>query len=151
VREQRVVLEHDADLAAIGRQMRNRLAVDPHVAGGLSQKAGDDFQQCRLAAAARTQQRNQLAGLDVEADVVGGHHVAEAMRDALKRECMSGGVCHDACVPHSAAQMTSGKTMIGLFRHCRPAHIRQSCIRKISMDASWPNLSCRLHCVMQTR
>ena len=41
VREQGVVLEDDADVALVGRQVVDRRAVDPHAARGLADEAGD--------------------------------------------------------------------------------------------------------------
>jgi hypothetical protein len=57
MREQGVVLEDDADVALVGRQVIDRRAVDPHAAGDLADEAGDDAEQGGLAAARRPEQR----------------------------------------------------------------------------------------------
>ena len=80
VREQRVVLEHDAGAAARRRQMVDRFAVEQHAAFALRDEAGDDAQQRRLAAAARPEQRDELAAGKVELDAVDRGDIAEAMR-----------------------------------------------------------------------
>ena len=64
VREQRVVLEHDAaprSLASRCRPARRRSARCPR----LGNEAGDDAQQRRLAAAARAEQRHELPAGDI--------------------------------------------------------------------------------------
>ena len=68
VREQRVVLEHHADVAAVRRQRDDRLAVDGDVAGGRHLEAGDHHQGRGLARAARAEQGQELARADVERD-----------------------------------------------------------------------------------
>jgi hypothetical protein len=62
VAEQRVVLEHEADLALAHMGAGGILAIEQHLARvGLFQP-GDDAQQRRLAAARRAEQRDQFAG-----------------------------------------------------------------------------------------
>jgi hypothetical protein len=45
VREEGVVLEDDADVALVGRQMIDRPAVDPDAAGRLTDEPRDDAPQ----------------------------------------------------------------------------------------------------------
>jgi hypothetical protein len=51
VREQRVILEHDAGPAPARRQMVDGLVIEQHAAVALPDKAGNDAQQRGLAAA----------------------------------------------------------------------------------------------------
>jgi hypothetical protein len=67
VREQRVALEHDAGAALVRRQRVDHAVADPHRALGLPQQPGDDPQQRGLAAAARAEQRDELARADPQA------------------------------------------------------------------------------------
>src|SRR5262249_42567311 len=77
VREQRVVLKHDADLAPIRRDIRDPLAVDGDLAAVRHQKAGDEVEQRGLAAAGRPEQRYQLAATDQQRDVIERGNLAE--------------------------------------------------------------------------
>ncbi len=83
VREQRVALEHRAHRARFGRAAGEVLAVEQDAARVGKVEARDHPQQRRLAAAGRTEQREEFAGLDREADVVDGREVAETPRDTL--------------------------------------------------------------------
>src|SRR5213080_1309884 len=65
-RKQHVLLEHDA---AVRTGSRDGTAVDQHLAGGRTEKAGDDVQQRRLAAAGGTEQADELVLGDVDIDV----------------------------------------------------------------------------------
>src|SRR3954447_5650043 len=65
-----VVLEDEADVALLGRQVGRIGAFDGDLAGVGGLEARDDAQQRRLAPAARAEQRGQLTGGDVERDVV---------------------------------------------------------------------------------
>src|SRR6185312_15884756 len=62
--EQRVARQDVADVAP---SRRWRLALDPHGSACCRHEAGDDVEQCGLAAAARADQRDELALLHVEA------------------------------------------------------------------------------------
>ena len=68
VREERAVLEDHADAAALGlfpdAVTRDRPAADGDGAGVGDLETGDDAQQGRLARAARSEERHQLALLD---------------------------------------------------------------------------------------
>ena len=72
VPEQRVVLEHEADLALAHVAVGRVLAVEQHAAAVGRLQAGDDAQQRGLAAARRPQQRHQLARGERQADIVQG-------------------------------------------------------------------------------
>jgi hypothetical protein len=66
VAEQRVVLEHEADVAFAHMGVGGVLAVEQHAAAVRRLEPGDDAQQRGLAAAGRAQQRDQLAGREIE-------------------------------------------------------------------------------------
>ena len=78
MRKQRVALEHHVDRPPIGRHLREIDAVEQDAAGIRLVEAGDHAQQGRLAAAGRTQQRKELALVDVERQLVDGGEAAEA-------------------------------------------------------------------------
>src|SRR5262245_49777488 len=84
VREQRVVLEHDADLAPIGRKIGNAPAVDRDLAAVGHQEAGDEVEERGLAAARRSEQGHQLAAADQQRYRVGRGDIAEAFGDAIE-------------------------------------------------------------------
>ena len=86
VREQRVALEHRAHRTALRRAADEVLAVEHDAAGVGQVEARDHPQERRLAAAGGPQQREELARLDGEADVVDGGEVAEPARDPLDFE-----------------------------------------------------------------
>ena len=69
VREQRVGLEHEVDRPAVRGLAEQVLAVqrDGALVGEL--EAGQDSQECRLAAAAGTEQREELALPDLQDDL----------------------------------------------------------------------------------
>ncbi len=83
VLEQRVVLEHEADVAVLDGDIIDPLAFDQHVARGGHFQPGDHAQHSRLAAAARAEQGHQLAFLDGEGDVVDGGYLAELFGDVF--------------------------------------------------------------------
>ena len=72
VREERVRLEHGVDVAAVRRCAEHDLSRDADVAGVRLLEAGDHAQGRRLAAAGRPEQRDELARLDRERQVVDG-------------------------------------------------------------------------------
>ena len=66
VAEQRVALEHEADIALLHGELERVLAVEQHAAGGRHVEAGEDAEQRRLAGAGRAEQGDELARADVE-------------------------------------------------------------------------------------
>ncbi len=74
VREQRVVLEHHADVAGMHRHAADILPVDQHLAAVQRDEAGDRAQQRGLAAAARSQQAEELAVAERHGDAVERRH-----------------------------------------------------------------------------
>ena len=79
VLERRVVLEDEADVARARGRIGHIALADHDLAGVGRLEAGDDPQERRLAAAARTEQRRQRAVVDRDADVVERDEVAEAL------------------------------------------------------------------------
>ena len=69
VRKQRVALEDGVDRPAVRRQAGDLGVAEPDPSLGRPLEAGDHPQRRRLAAAARAEQREELAGLDEEVDV----------------------------------------------------------------------------------
>ena len=87
VREQRIVLEDDADVALISRQMVDGGAVDPDTPRGLADEARDDAEQGGFATTRRPQQGHDLARLDGERHTVDGERLAIADGQVLDVEC----------------------------------------------------------------
>ena len=68
VREERVALEDDPDVAEVGRQVIDGLAVDPNRPRALPHEPGHHAQQRCLAAAGRADNGNDLPLADIEFD-----------------------------------------------------------------------------------
>src|SRR5262249_26784566 len=68
------------------RQMVDGLVIEQHAALTLPDEAGNDAQQRGLAAARRSEQRDELAPRDIEIDVAHGDELAEAMADVLEAQ-----------------------------------------------------------------
>src|SRR6185312_12007654 len=89
VRPQRVRLEHHADMAVLGRDVDVGAAddqiADPDRAALRSLEPGDQAQQRALAAAGRTEHREELALVDRERNVVDRGDRSEALDDAVER------------------------------------------------------------------
>jgi hypothetical protein len=83
VREERVRLEHHVGRPLVGRDAGHVLAVDEHPSRGRRLEAREHAEKCRLATAGAAEQAEELAAVDVEADVVDGVEVAELLGDAL--------------------------------------------------------------------
>ncbi len=83
VREEGVVLEDDADVALVGRQVVDDGAVDAHATGRLAHEARDDAEEGGLAAARGAEQGHDLTGLDGERDAVDGGRRSVADRQVL--------------------------------------------------------------------
>jgi hypothetical protein len=88
--EQRVVLEHKADLSLPRMAVRRVGAVKGHRARVRRLEARDDSQERRLARTRRTEQREKLPGLDFEIDAVQRHEGSEAFGDARQRDAHTG-------------------------------------------------------------
>ena len=83
VREECVMLEDRVHVALVGRYTLHVLTADTDVAGVGLFESGQHAQGRGLAAATRAEQRQELAGLNRQADRVDGHHGAEALGDVL--------------------------------------------------------------------
>ncbi len=90
MRKQRAFLRDIADAAAFRRAVQagagDRLAMQRDLAGIRPLEAGDQAEQRRLAAAGGAEDGDQLAGADVEVDIVQHLLVAEALGDAREGE-----------------------------------------------------------------
>jgi hypothetical protein len=75
------LLEHDADAVRIG--LRDGRVVDQDCSGGLLAQAGHHHQQGRLAAAARSHQHHETAGLHFKRNVRQRHHILLAGSEDL--------------------------------------------------------------------
>ncbi len=84
VREQRVVLEHDADAALARREVIDGLPVEQHAAFRLADEAGDDAQERGLAAAGRSEQRDHFAARYIQINVLDSNEIAEPLRDVFE-------------------------------------------------------------------
>ena len=91
VAEQRVVLEHETDMALAGAAGQRVLAVERHLAGIRPVEARDDPQQRGLAGTRRPQQRQQFAVGDLEVDAIERGKGAEFLHDVFdfNRHAMS--------------------------------------------------------------
>src|SRR4029079_2122371 len=86
------VLENDP-VVVVATRFPRRLAVDSRAPGRRRDQVADDAQQRRLAAAGRPDQRDELARVDLEVDVLQRDRAAlELLRDALDRDR-----CHATC------------------------------------------------------
>src|SRR5688572_28144315 len=68
VREKRVVLEHDADVALEGRKAGDRPSLEEDLPGARRKETGDEPERRSLAAARRAEQRHELAVARFEVD-----------------------------------------------------------------------------------
>ncbi len=94
-RKQRKALEDQRGRALVGAEPRHILLADENAACGRLQEAGNHAQDRRLAAAGRTQNGKKLTGLDGEIGWLHCGELAEAHRDAFKRDvvALQGHVC----------------------------------------------------------
>ena len=103
VREQRVGLEHQPDVALLRRRFGDVAAADEDAARGRPVEAGDQRQQRRLARAARPQDGDELALRHREIDLVRRRDRAVALRHAFEAD-----VAHAiAAIARSAAASVS--------------------------------------------
>mgnify|MGYP006199955153 CR=1 FL=1 len=83
-REERQMLEDHLDVAPVGGKRHYALALEPDIAGGGRLEAGDHPHQRGLAAAGRAEQREELAVLDGQRQVVDRREVPEPFRDPFE-------------------------------------------------------------------
>ena len=86
VREQRVGLEDQADVALLRRRVGDVAAADEDAARGRPVEAGDQRQQRRLARAARSQDGDELALRHRQIDLVGRGNGAVALAHAFEAD-----------------------------------------------------------------
>ena len=139
VRVERVALEHHRDVALGRRQVRDVAAVDQDLTGGRLLEPGDHAQRRRLAAPARADQHDHLAGRDRQIEV-GDHRHGRRRRTACgcpsarghtrraheqascQRKCLTtqapaarsfglatAGGCRNGQLPGHGCRVTSGK------------------------------------------
>ena len=82
--EERVVLEHEADVALLDLDVIHALTADVDVAFGRTFQTRDHAEHRGLAAAAGAKQRDQFAFVDGETHVTHRLHVAEMLADVLE-------------------------------------------------------------------
>ena len=90
VLEQRVVLEHEPDVAALNGDVVDAVAANEDVAAGGRLQAGDHAQDGRFAPAAGAEQGHQLALFDGEGDAPDGGNIAESLGDVSSAQCSRG-------------------------------------------------------------
>jgi len=76
VREQRIVLEHHADVALVRRGAHDLVVTETNAAMVGPHEACEHHQQCRLARARRSEQGEELAATDCEIDFIERTHCA---------------------------------------------------------------------------
>src|SRR5439155_22530852 len=114
VREERVGLEDDAEVALRGRERRD---VAPSLLDAplrLQVEAGDGAEEGRLAAPGRSDEADELAVGDLERDAVEGGERPEALRQALDAQVGSGrgsreGFRHRDTRPRGRGSATSSR------------------------------------------
>ncbi len=77
-------MEDEPDVALLHGHIINALAANEYVTGGRHLQTGDHTEDCRLAAAAGSEQGHQLALFYRESDVVDGGGLAELFGDVLQ-------------------------------------------------------------------
>ena len=86
MREERIVLEDEADAAVAHRNVGGVLVAEMDVAAIGIFEAGDHAQDRRLAGAGGPEQRHQLAALDIERDAVHGAERVEGLHDIVEAD-----------------------------------------------------------------
>jgi hypothetical protein len=92
VRPERVVLEHEADAAPLGRDVGDAPFADEDVAARRGEEAGNGAQRGGLAAAGGAEQGHQLAVADDQVEPVQGGDLAVADRQVLQTKFGHGAV-----------------------------------------------------------
>ena len=100
VREQGIVLEHHADVALEGWKAGHLAIADDDRSARHLLEAGDHHQRRRLARTAGPEQRHELTGRDVEADVVDGDDVVVRLGEPVE--------AHRGAAPHHASPWRCG-------------------------------------------
>ncbi len=108
-REQRVGLEHHAGVALGRGHPRDVLAADEHLPGRGRVEAREQPQRRGLAAAGRAEQRQQLAGLQLEVEPVEGVRGAEAAPDPAE---LDGRARHDTLLRPPANDTSSSNSQV---------------------------------------
>jgi hypothetical protein len=86
MREQRIALEHHAEVALLRRQVLDRLAVQQDAAAGRRDEARDRHQHGGLARAGGPEQRQELAARDVDRHLVERPRRAIVLGDPVERQ-----------------------------------------------------------------
>src|SRR5713226_5841988 len=84
VREQRVGLEHHADLALVGRDVGDVLTRDDDAPSVGLLQSGQQTKRCGLAAAGRSEEGDELAGRHREAEPIERGHARVTTREVLE-------------------------------------------------------------------
>ena len=84
VREDRVVLEDEADVALADRDLRHRPLVEEHLAGGRRLEPRDHVHRGRLATARGPEQRGERSVRNLEVEVVDGVQRPEVLGEAAE-------------------------------------------------------------------
>ena len=94
VGEERVVLKNHADVASGGRRERHVLAAEQDAALLRQLEARDDLEQRGLAGAARPEDREELAGPDLEIDAVERDNRSERLADTAQSQAGTVVIAH---------------------------------------------------------
>src|SRR6267154_270189 len=116
MREQRIILEHHADIALIRRNARQRLALEQDFTGGGCFEPCEQHQRRRLTRSRRSQQCQELTSLDIEIELIdyaGSAIVGLAYADETNDRI--GGAC---MIPPSVASRRSPQGASALGRPC---------------------------------
>src|SRR2546430_10665468 len=97
-----------ADVAPVGRQSRHVVAGDHDPAAVRFLEAGEQTQGCRLAAARRPEQRDQLARRKRQGKAVERGHRAVTADEILEPDLNPGSVCHFCDETAGLASMATG-------------------------------------------
>ncbi len=147
MREQREVLEHQADIAPFRRQearaARHFAVVDQNAAFARLLDAGGEPQQRGLAAAGASEQADDLAGLDIEREIAHGDDIAVAMGDAIVGESGRDGGRH---APAFGGRMrgntrynAAGHLLLGRLRARRKTEIEVARLQRVFVLAQAPD------------
>src|ERR1051326_8062410 len=94
MRKQRVILEHQAHTAGLGRLMTafsfNQASADEDQSGIRPLQPCRDPERGRLTAARRTKKTNNLTARNIQADSVHRRAAAKAPRDRAQRQAVTG-------------------------------------------------------------